>query len=64
MRRSKALPSKTVRRYRSISQRRMTESDGVDEVAEMERLRQLLAQNPLNQRDEDEETFGNTDRQA
>ena len=55
MRRSKALPSKTVRRYRSISQRRMTGHDAVDEVEEIERLRQLLAQNPLNQGDNEEE---------
>lgn len=47
MRRSKALPSKTVRRYRKVSQRRMTTDDDHDEAAEMERLRHLLATHPL-----------------
>ena len=58
MRRSKALPSKTVRNYRSVSQRRMTShsnddsrsqkngdnhDDDEDERQEMERLRRLLS---------------------
>ena len=48
MRRSKALPSKTVRNYRSVSQRRMTNHDKDDdddtkEEQELERLRHLLA---------------------
>eukprot|EP00977_Amphora_coffeiformis_P014425 scaffold4042_cov165-Amphora_coffeaeformis.AAC.5 len=49
MRRSKSLSSKTVRRYRSVSQRRMTEFDNVDTEAEMAKLRHELAHNPLTQ---------------
>jgi len=46
MRRSKALPSKSVRNYRSVSQRRMTSADDdhEDPDAEMDRLRRILAQ--------------------
>jgi ATP-dependent RNA helicase DHX37/DHR1 len=42
MRRSKSDPSKYARNYRKISQRRMTQFDGVDEEKEMERLRSIL----------------------
>lgn len=42
MRRSKSNPAKYARNYRSISQRRMTEYDHVDEEKEMERLKAIL----------------------
>jgi ATP-dependent RNA helicase DHX37/DHR1 len=42
MRRSKSNPAKYTRNYRSVSQRRMTAFDGVDEEKEMERLRNVL----------------------
>lgn len=42
MRRSKSDPAKYARNYRKISQRRMTESDDLDEDKEIERLRSLL----------------------
>lgn len=42
MRRSKSDPSKYARNYRSISQRRMTEFDNVDEEKEMKRLQNML----------------------
>jgi hypothetical protein len=42
MRRSKSDPAKYARNYRSISQRRMTQYDGLDEEKEMDRLRAVL----------------------
>jgi ATP-dependent RNA helicase DHX37/DHR1 len=42
MRRSKSDPSKYARNYRKISQRRMTQFDGLDEEKEMDRLRSIL----------------------
>ena len=42
MRRSKSNPAKYARNYRSISQRRMTAHDGLDEEKEMKRLRKIL----------------------
>jgi hypothetical protein len=42
MRRSKSNPAKYTRNYRKVSQRKMTQYDGLDEEQEMERLRQVL----------------------
>ena len=42
MRRSKSDPAKYARNYRSISQRRMTEYDNLDEEKEIERLREII----------------------
>ena len=44
MRRSKSDPAKYARNYRKISQRRMTQYDGLDEEKEMKRLRSILRQ--------------------
>ena len=43
MRRSKSDPAKYARNYRSISQRRMTEYDNLDEGKEMDRLRDIIS---------------------
>ena len=42
MRRSKSDPAKYARNYRSISQRRMTEYDNLDEDKEIDRLRDII----------------------
>ena len=42
MRRSKSDPAKYARNYRKISQRRMTQYDGLDEEKEIKRLRSIL----------------------
>ena len=42
MRRSKSDPAKYARNYRKISQRRMTQYDGLDEEKEIQRLRSIL----------------------
>ena len=42
MRRSKSNPAKYARNYRSISQRRMTEYDNLDEEEEIKRLREII----------------------
>ncbi|KAL3922867.1 MAG: hypothetical protein SGILL_001977 [Bacillariaceae sp.] len=57
MRRSKSDPAKYARNYRKISQRRMTQYDGVDEEKEMERLRAVLrdSERQLKQAEEPEE---------
>jgi ATP-dependent RNA helicase DHX37/DHR1 len=58
MRRSKSDPAKYARNYRSISQRRMTQFDDVDEDKEIKRLRAVLRQSEkhLKQVDEAETT--------
>ena len=58
MRRSKSDPAKYARNYRSISQRRMTQFDDVDEDKEIKRLRAVLRQSEkhLKQVDEAEPT--------
>lgn len=43
MRRSKSDPAKYARNYRKISQRRMTQYDGLDEEKEIQRLRSILS---------------------
>ena len=61
MRRSKALPSKTVRKYRSVSQRRRisgNDDDEHDDTAEMDRLRRILAQSQAALGKSEEESSG------
>jgi len=55
MRRSKSDPAKYARNYRKISQRRMTQYDGLDEEKEIQRLRSILrsSEKHLKQVDDD-----------
>jgi ATP-dependent RNA helicase DHX37/DHR1 len=55
MRRSKSDPAKYARNYRSISQRRMTQFDDVDEDKEIKRLRAVLRQSEKHLKEVDEE---------
>ncbi|MGK3752972.1 MAG: ATP-dependent RNA helicase DHX37/DHR1 [Bacillariaceae sp.] len=55
MRRSKSDPAKYARNYRSISQRRMTQFDDVDEDKEIKRLRAVLRQSEKHLKQVDEE---------
>jgi len=53
MRRSKSNPARYTKHYRSISQRRMTAHDSVNEEQEMERLRQFMRDNQVHLHDDD-----------
>ena len=55
MRRSKSDPAKYARNYRKISQRRMTQYDGVDEEKEMESLRAILKNSQEHLKDDQED---------
>jgi ATP-dependent RNA helicase DHX37/DHR1 len=55
MRRSKSDPAKYARNYRKISQRRMTQYDGLDEEKEMESLRAILKNSKDHLKDDQED---------
>jgi ATP-dependent RNA helicase DHX37/DHR1 len=55
MRRSKSDPAKYARNYRKISQRRMTQYDGLDEEKEMESLRAILKNSQDHLKDDQED---------
>lgn len=55
MRRSKSVPSKYVRNYRSLSQRRMTECDDIDEHKEIVRLRTIVREEDRKLHSEDDQ---------